>query len=132
VIIVDANVLAIFYLPGPQTDDALRLAEREPEWASSALVRHELRSVLANHMQQRGLKLPLALAIMESAEQMLSGRFFELSSLEVLALAEQSGCSAYDCEYVLLAQQFGVPLVTDSRQLQKQFPRIATPLSRRH
>jgi predicted nucleic acid-binding protein len=43
----------------------------------------------------------------------------------VLELASRSGCSAYDCEFVALAQDLEVPLVTNDRQILKAFPTIA-------
>lgn len=33
----------------------------------------------------------------------------------------QSGCSAYDCEFVALAQYLDVPLVSADRKLRKRF-----------
>jgi predicted nucleic acid-binding protein len=43
----------------------------------------------------------------------------------VLRLVDETGHSAYDCEYVALAQRLGVPLVTGDRQLARQFPETA-------
>jgi len=40
----------------------------------------------------------------------------------VLELAHQSGCSAYDCEFITLAKKFKVPLVTSGKKLGKAFP----------
>ena len=41
-------------------------------------------------------------------------------------MATISGCSAYDCEFVALAQDLGVRLVTADKPLLKQFPGVAT------
>ena len=43
-------------------------------------------------------------------------------------LAAASTCSAYDCEFVALAQNLGAPLVTVDRQILSQFPEIAVSL----
>lgn len=45
----------------------------------------------------------------------------------VLSLALDSGCSAYDCEFVWLARDLRVPLVTADRQVLGTFPDIAVP-----
>jgi predicted nucleic acid-binding protein len=131
-IVVDANVVASLYLPGPLATAALRLADRDPDWAAPSLLRSELRNILATYMKLRSLKLPNAIAIQQEAELLMSNRFYELASLDVLALAEHSGCSAYDCEYVVLARQLGLSLVTDDRQLLRRFPGVAVPLHSSH
>jgi predicted nucleic acid-binding protein len=46
----------------------------------------------------------------------------------VMSLALESGCSAYDCEYVALARLLSVPLVTEDRQLLAAVADIARPL----
>lgn len=42
-----------------------------------------------------------------------------------LALAPSSECSTYECEYVALARELGVPLVTADADLVKAFPGTA-------
>ena len=53
-----------------------------------------------------------------------------MESREVLALARDSRCSAYDCEYVALAMHLDAPLVTMDKQLLKAFPKRAVELKR--
>lgn len=49
----------------------------------------------------------------------------EYSVASQLQLAAQSGCSAYDCEFVGLAQDLGVTFVTADRQILAAFPSVA-------
>ena len=49
-------------------------------------------------------------------------------SLDVLRLASESGCSAYDCEFVVLAQNLAIRLVTLDRKVQLAFPKVAVSL----
>jgi predicted nucleic acid-binding protein len=65
---------------------------------------------------------------MDQAIALMQHREFEVPSLQVLDLAAASTCSAYDCEFVALAQNLGVPLVTADRRILGQFPRIAVLL----
>jgi predicted nucleic acid-binding protein len=44
-----------------------------------------------------------------------------------LELAHQGSCSAYDAEFIALAQDLSVPLVTTDQKLRQSFP--ATALS---
>ena len=46
----------------------------------------------------------------------------------VLERVQGSDCSAYDCEFVALAQVLGTHLVTMDGKLLKAFPSIAKPL----
>jgi len=47
---------------------------------------------------------------------------YGVESHAVLTLALDSGCSAYDCEYVALADALGVPLVTFDAEILRAFP----------
>jgi predicted nucleic acid-binding protein len=60
---------------------------------------------------------------------LLAGAEFQVESAAVLNLAALSQCSAYDCEFVALAQQLGVMLVTSDRQILRQFPSSAVSLN---
>jgi predicted nucleic acid-binding protein len=54
----------------------------------------------------------------------------EVDSQQVLSLVAASNCSAYDCEFVALAQELGVVLVTVDKRLLDNFPDITASLSR--
>ena len=58
----------------------------------------------------------------------MAGHEFDVDSSTVLALVRDSGCSAYDCEFIALAQQLGTPLVTMDKKLLKAFPGCAMAL----
>jgi predicted nucleic acid-binding protein len=128
VIVVDTNVIAYLFLETGRQDAAERLLRRDPEWAVPVLWRSEMRNVLATEMAQRGLGLQLALGIQQEAEDLLAEREFEVPSDRVLPLAERSRCSAYDCEFVALADSLDVPLYTADAGLLKAFPKRARPL----
>ena len=48
--------------------------------------------------------------------------------IAVFRLVEQSGCTTYDIEYVLLARELGLPLVTADAEVVQAFPDIALGL----
>lgn len=121
-IVVDTNVVAYFYLPGDRTAAAEALREREPEWAAPVLWRGEMRNLLATQVRAGRLALNVANSIQVEAEQLLRGREFEVDSAEVLRLSVESGCSAYDAEFVALADYLDVPLFSADRRLVDRFP----------
>jgi hypothetical protein len=66
--------------------------------------------------------------MMDAATSLMRGREYQVVSRRVLSLAAASACSAYDCEFVALAQDLGVPLVTADRQILQEFADVAVPL----
>lgn len=79
-------------------------------------------------MRQKGLVPADALALMEIAERLLWGREFTVRSPAVLDCVAHSQRSAYDCEFVALALDLGVPLITTDAPLVADFPKTAIHL----
>ena len=129
-IVVDTNVIAYFRLPGPLTEAAEQLLAIDSEWTAPRVWRSEFRSVLAGAVKRKALSLERVVTIAREAERQFNGREYSVDTAHVLMLADVSGCSAYDCEFVALARDLGVPLVTNDRAVLKAFPAIAIPLDR--
>lgn len=129
-IVVDTNVIAYLWVPGELTPVAEQLLAVEPEWAAPLLWRSEFRSVLSGALKRKALSLERAAAIAREAECQFNGREFSVDTADVLMLAAMSGCSTNDCEFVALARDLGVPLVTNDREVLKAFPTVAVPLDR--
>jgi predicted nucleic acid-binding protein len=128
VIVVDTNVVAGLFLPSDWTEKTEQLLATDPEWAAPLLWRSEFRNILATYVRSDRLDLETALHIAETAEALFAGREFSVDSAAVLRLAAQSRCTAYDTEYVALAQHLGTRLVTLDRQVLEAFPAVATDL----
>ena len=128
-IVVDVNVVAYLYLPGPFSAAAENLLLSNSEWASPRLWRSEFRNILATYMRKNLLSLEQANTIFTSANDLLSNNEYEVSTLQVLQLAHDSGFSAYDCEYVALAHHLKLPVFTADKALLKAFPEVAAALS---
>lgn len=121
-IVVDTNVVAYLFLPSDLTSAAERVLAHDAEWAAPLLWRSEFRSILTGAIRRRALSLARAVAIAVAAEGQLQGREFTVESARVLSLAHRSGCSAYDCEFVALAENLDLPLVTNDRDILRAFP----------
>jgi len=130
VIVVDTNVIAYFRLPGPLTEAAEQLLAIDAHWTAPRVWRSEFRNVLAGAVQRKALSLERVVAIAREAERQFNGREYAVDTAHVLMLAAMSGCSSYDCEFVALARDLGVPLVTNDREVLKAFPAVAVPLDR--
>lgn len=127
-IVVDTDVVAYLYLPGEHTVAAESLLERDSAWAAPVLWRSEFRNVLAGYLRRASLSFEQALGIQREAEDLLAGAEYEVDSLRVLQLVRDSDCSAYDCEFIALAETLGTRLVTMDAKLLRAFPRTALAL----
>lgn len=127
-IVVDTNVIAYLLLGGEKTPQAREAFLKDPLWGAPVLWRSEFRNVLATQIRHGYLGLPDALELAREAETLLSGMEYHVESGNVLSLAASSGCSAYDCEFIALAQDLGIPLVTSDSEILEAFPAIALPL----
>jgi predicted nucleic acid-binding protein len=122
VIVADTNLIVYLYVQGQHTAEAEAVLTRDTSWAAPLLWRSEFRNVLIGLVRRRALPLDDALQIINDAERWMSGREYSVVSHDVLRLADRSGCSAYDCEFVALAEDLGTPLVTTDRAVLKVFP----------
>jgi len=128
-IVVDTNVIGYLFLSGEHSLSAEHALQKDSEWAAPILWRSELRNVLTLYVRKNLITLEQAQRIMTGALELLRGREYEVSSYEVLRLASESKCSAYDCEFIAVANDLKVPLVTVDRQLLLEFPTVAVPLN---
>ncbi|MBR9910422.1 MAG: type II toxin-antitoxin system VapC family toxin [Gammaproteobacteria bacterium] len=124
-IVVDTNTIAYLYLPTLYTDDVEKLLLNEPGWAAPVLWRSEFRNVLALYVRKEIIDFETACAIQSQAEQLLASNEYDIDSVSVLALANDSGCSAYDCEFISLAKSLNCKLITSDKKLKATFPEIA-------
>jgi len=127
-IVVDTNVLAYLWLPGSHTAAAEQLWRADPDWHAPLLWRSEFLNVLTGYIRRRRMRLQTATQIVADAESQMRGREYAVPSLEVQRRAAESTCSAYDCEFVVLAEELGVSLVTSDEKLLSSFPSIAVRL----
>jgi len=127
-IIVDTNIIGYLYLTSERSTQAEQVLVKDPQWAAPYLWRSELRNVLALYIRKQILSLAEAQQVMEEAIGLMQDQEYEINSLQVLRLVASSTCSAYDCEFVALAQDLGVRLVTVDRQILDQFPAVAVSL----
>ncbi|HWG95875.1 MAG TPA: type II toxin-antitoxin system VapC family toxin [Nitrospira sp.] len=124
-IVADTNLLIYLYVQGERTEESEAVLRRDATWTVPLLWRSEFRNALIGLVRKEVLAVDQALSIVDETERWLAGYEYSVISRHVLTLADRSGCSAYDCEFVALAQDLGIPLVTTDRQILKAFPRLA-------
>jgi predicted nucleic acid-binding protein len=127
-IVVDNDVISYFWLEASRTKAARRARERDADWHAPRLWRSEFRNVLYQHMAHRGLSRADAQRIAETVEADLESTTYSVATSDVLRLVDASGHSAYDCEYVALAQELDTQLVTGDETVVNLFPDTAVLL----
>jgi predicted nucleic acid-binding protein len=132
-IVVDAMILAYALIEVPdQTPAVNRLLDQDLVWGAPALWRSELRNVLLRYVRavagdQPGPPLTLddARRKMQVAETLIGERTFEVDSVSVLEESVSTGFSAYDSEYVVLAKDLEVSLVSTDEEILRGVPDVA-------
>jgi len=124
-IVVDTNMIGYLLLTSERSAQAEQVLVKDPHWAAPLLWRSELRNVLATYVNRAFISLEDAIQTLSEAERLMKDSEYDVASDQVLRLAQQSRCSAYDCEFVALAMALKVPLVTVDKKVLAQFPAIS-------
>ena len=124
-IVVDTSIIASLWVPNDMEELAYEVLRKDPDWVAPLLWRSELRNVLALYLRKNILELSTVLQSMQEAEQLMKSHAYEVNSTQVLQLVQHSSCSSYDCEFVALADDLGVQLVSFDKQICREFSGIA-------
>ena len=124
-IVVDVNIIIYLFIKGERTQEARALLFKDGEWRAPILWKSEFLNVLANYVRQNIIPIHIALILAQIAELLMKGKEYIVQASDILTLAKYSGCSAYDCEYVALAKDFSIPLLTTDKKILSGFPSIA-------
>jgi len=128
VVVVDTNVVAYALIEGSKTVLAQRVRERDSMWRLPELWRHEFLNVLSTHARHGGVSSSEADVLWQEAMALLANCELPVDMRKALRLSIQFGISAYDAQYIVLAQSLGVPCVTEDRRLVRAFPDVATSM----
>jgi len=124
-IVADANTLAYVWFPSNHREAIFKLLHFDQKWAAPLLWKSEFRSIAMAYLRKKYYTPQQITDIVTKAEAMMQGNSHEIKSISVLQLAQESGCTAYDCEYVSLAYDLNVRLITYDKQLLREFPTVA-------
>lgn len=127
-IVVDANVLALYLIQGERTAEAHALRLIDPEWVVPAFWSVELQSILRKYVRFQGMPLEDALTLLDQALAIFSPNEVVPPPDRVLRDALAWGITVYDAQYVSLARQYDVKCVTEDTAVQKKCPELAVSL----
>jgi predicted nucleic acid-binding protein len=131
-IVVDNDVISYFWIRMDTARASLvkDVRERDPDWVAPRVWRSEFRNVLRGYMAGDYMTLSEALKYARMAEDDLRENTRSVPTRRVLQLVDEAGHSAYDCEYVALAQELNVTFVTGDQTVVDLFPDTAVLLER--
>ena len=129
-IVADTNIICYLLLAGERTSEAVKALEEDSVWVVPYLWQSELCNVLTGYVRKKLLSRQDARNNLEHAQNLFQGKEFSVSPNHVLELTVTSTCTPYDCEFVALAQDLGVKLVTTDKQILAQFPESALALDK--
>ena len=121
-IVADTNLIVYAMTPNSHQELARSVLLKDPEWHAPILWRSEFRSALASYLRSEILSYEEILEAMDKTEFFMASREHAVDSTAVLRLVSQSTCSAYDCEFIALANHLDAPLITSDSRLLRDFP----------
>jgi len=116
-IVVDTSVMVRLVVGGRDGEEAARLLRIDPEWAAPAILTSGVRRVLLGLVRGGSLTTDQAKTMCDDAALALGGRIVTVPSARVIDAALQSGLSAEQAEFVVVARELGVPLATGDRAI---------------
>jgi len=124
-IVVDTNLLAYLLLPTPYTAQAEAVLDKDSDWLAPGLIHSELRNVFLGAVRREDIGLNDAQFLLARSLDLVTVPDKDIDGSAVFTIAMESGCSAYDCEFVWLARDLGLPLVTVDKKVLNAFPNLA-------
>lgn len=124
-IVVDTNIIAYLVIEGEKTQLARDLFNADASWRVPMLWRHEFLNVLATYERQNGLPLVECISLFNKTLDFISPYEHAVDLSLALTLASTFHISAYDAQYIALAQSLNALLITEDRKLRSAAPHIA-------
>jgi predicted nucleic acid-binding protein len=124
-IVADTNLVSYLLIEGDRTEVARRVWARDPVWVLPTLWRSEFLNVLATMVRVGRLEAKEARTAWRRARDVFRGSEAEPDGEGVLDAAIEYGISAYDAQFVVVAETLDVPLVTFDEALSVACPGAA-------
>lgn len=128
-IVVDTNVILYMLIPGEKTNAAEELFKKDPDWIAPKLWLDEFVNVLCTYERNEMISPEEAISILDDGLNLMDERDYEVPPNLTLSVARRTGCSGYDSQFLGLAEQLGIKLVTCDKRIIKNCKDIAIPLN---
>jgi len=116
-IVVDTNILGYLFIKGEHSERVEQLLIEDSEWLAPRLWLDEFLNVLATMERVGKMESQEADAVLADAIELMEDRSYDVPVQRVLATARRTGCSAYDSQFLTLAEDLGLKLFTFDQKL---------------
>jgi predicted nucleic acid-binding protein len=124
-IVGDTNLIVYLYVDSDFTSRARQVHAIDPDWVFPPVARSEAANVLATLTREKWISPETAIVALERIEPRIVAGLRDVPMRAALELAVQRGVSVYDAQFIVLAGQLGVSLVTEDNRLKRGFPGVA-------
>jgi predicted nucleic acid-binding protein len=121
-IVIDANILIYALIECDNSRLIPKLKAKDANWRTTELCRHETLNVLATYQRRGVLTLEQCRELLSHANQFITQAQCEVDFAASLDIAAKHGISGYDAQYVALATNLSVPLISEDRKLRQAVP----------
>lgn len=127
-IVVDTNIISYLLIPNEKyNQSATDLLEKDTNWIAPDLWHYEFLSVLSLYLRKSVIDVNQSRKLYNKACEIVESRKLSDAS-NVLNLAAECTLSTYDCSYVALAKETGLPLITEDKKILSEFSDVALNL----
>jgi len=120
-IVVDATVVSFLFIEGEMTQSAKELFQRDAEWVTPPILNHEMLSILAVIGSADQVVEPLE-EVWRQIRSLIGARQQVPDPLLALRIAIELKISGVHGQYLALAEQLNLPLVTEDIKLRELAP----------
>jgi predicted nucleic acid-binding protein len=124
-IVTDTNILTSLFFPATSSAVVEKLQKKTEDWIVPPIWRSEFIDVAAAYFRKGIISYDQALEAVSQAAKILEDAEMEPDILITMSMIKNSKCTPYDCQFVALAFQMNVRLLTLDPQILIEFPAIA-------
>jgi predicted nucleic acid-binding protein len=128
-IVTDANVIIYWATDSPHASQVEQLRQYDPDWRTVPLWRYEFASAMVTMIRAKVMSESAALKALDLAAELMTPREHAVPQAEVLAAALRYDISAYDAQYIVLAELSNAKCVTADAPLARKTPKTSVLLS---
>jgi predicted nucleic acid-binding protein len=123
--VVDAHIISLMTFPGRFSSTVSRLHEENPQWVAPALWKADFLNILALYYRKGMIDYSQAAIALDVAERLIGAREHAADAKAIMEVIVNSNCSAYDCEFIVLAKKLATKVITYNKKLIEEFPDLA-------